>query len=103
VQRSRIRRLFYSAYNRLERGFGRLPSVYREDLEFLDDLDWDFDESDVQRWLKKFELVLADMEIWLNEIFPRDPTLEDRKALARYEKAIEVAGEKLEKIKKLIA
>jgi len=56
-----------------------------------------------EEFKEHFGLVLADMEIWLNEIFPRDPTLEDRKALARYEKAIEVAGEKLERIRKLLA
>ena len=102
MKRYEIRRLFYSAYNRLERSFGDLPSDFEEDLSFLDDIDWDFDETTVEIWVNRFNQTLDDIEIWLDEIFPENPDWKDKRTLQQFKKAIEFARTRLVKIKKLI-
>ena len=101
MKRYEIRRLILSAYNRLERSIG-LPSDFEEDLSFLDDIDWEFNESIVETWVNQFHRTLDEIEIWLDEIFPENPTWEDKRDLQRYKKAIEFARTRLEKIEKLI-
>ena len=101
MKRREIRKLFYSAYNRLERSIG-LPSDFEEDLSFLNDLDWEFNDRFVKTWIKQFHRTLDELEIWLDEIFPDNPDWEDKRTLQQYKKAIKFARGRLEKIEKLI-
>jgi len=101
MKRYEIRKLFYSAYNRLERSIG-LPTDFDEDLYFLNDINWEFDEAIVETWINQFYRTLEELEIWLDEIFPENPDWKDKRTLQQFKKAIEFARTRLVKIEKLI-
>jgi len=107
MKRFEIKRLFISAYNRLDRSIG-LASDFSEDL---DEVLWFinpkcpqlwFDERDVEVAVKSFSLVLSDMETWISEIYPKEPSYTDKQAIKRFFRAIKFADSRLEKIQKLM-